>query len=104
MHERVKSATGIAVANCKSCAFLGSDGDGGEPEYAVDWPVCDKVARYQNLRSFPFKKEMPCWEPNFWESKFADEMTQDDLDRFADDPESATARFFAAVREAGGGA
>lgn len=28
----------------------------------------------ENLKSFPFKKEMPCWLPYFWHSKFAKEI------------------------------
>lgn len=65
---RLKEATGIACANCSTCSHLGSDGDG--PEYNGSWPVCNKVERFAYLRSFPFKKEMKCWSPEFWHSKF----------------------------------
>lgn len=70
MHEEIKAAVGISCANCSTCARLGSDGDG--PEYNGSWPICNKVERYGYLKSFPFKKEMPCWEPDFWHSKFTD--------------------------------
>lgn len=78
-HEQMKAAVGIARANCESCVHLGCESDGGEPEYAVAWPACDKVARYQYLKSFPFKKEMGCWEPNFWYSKFAEQLTDEQV-------------------------
>jgi len=67
--KRIKRATGIECANCSTCLHLGTDGDG--PEYNGNWPICSKTERYSYLRSFPFKKEMKCWEPNFWYSKFA---------------------------------
>jgi hypothetical protein len=99
-HERVKAAVGIATANCESCRFLGSDGDGGEPEYAVDWPVCNKVDRYQYLTSFPFKKEMSCWEPNFWHSKFAEQLTGEQIQGWPNDTAALDA-FDEALRLAG---
>jgi len=70
MHEELKLRMGIDTANCLSCESLGSDGDGYE--YNGTWPVCDCHPNLSNLKSFPFKKEMKCWAPNFWESKFAD--------------------------------
>jgi hypothetical protein len=72
--ERLKSATGIKCANCDTCAHLSSDNDGGEPEYSISWPVCDKFPTRHNLKTFPFKKEMPCWSPNFWASQFSEEI------------------------------
>lgn len=72
MHGKMLTAMGINVANCASCVHLGSEDDGGEPEYSISWPTCNKVERYQYLKSFPFKKEMKCWSPEFWHSKFAD--------------------------------
>lgn len=72
MHEELKEKTGIEVANCSTCGLLSSNDDGGEPEYCVSWPCCDKYESYQYLKSFPFKKEMKCWRPGFWFSKFPD--------------------------------
>lgn len=72
MHEAVKEAVGIECANCHSCAYLGSDCDGGEPEYSQSWPTCDKFERYQYLKPFPFATEQKCWEPEFWYSKHTD--------------------------------
>ncbi len=70
----LKQASGISCANCSTCVYLGTDSDGNYPEYAVSWDVCEKFEGYKNLKSFPFKKEMPCWEPEFWHSKFTEEI------------------------------
>lgn len=78
MHREMLAAMGIDAANCSSCAYLGSEDDGGEPEYSISWPTCNKVERYQHLTSFPFKKEMKCWRPEFWHSKFADMVNGSD--------------------------
>lgn len=69
--DRVKVAVGISCSNCQSCVHLGSDSDGGEPENSIAWAACNINDRYAALRSFPFKKEMPCWDPDFWSSKFS---------------------------------
>lgn len=70
----VKMASGIECANCLTCTHKGKDNDGGEPEYSVSWDICDEFPHYSNLSTFPFVKEMPCWEPEFWHSKFATEI------------------------------
>ena len=72
MHELLKEKMGISVANCKTCMHRGSDGDGNYPEIEVTCPICDKIERMGNLNAFPFKKEMKCWEPEFWCSRFVD--------------------------------
>lgn len=74
MHKKLKEAVGIDIANCSTCSYRGFDDDGNFPEYSVSWPVCDKFSSYVNLKSFPFKKEMPCWDPCFWHSKFAEQI------------------------------
>jgi hypothetical protein len=89
-HAAVKAATGIEVANCQTCHYLGSESDGAE--YSTGWPSCGKVDRYQWLKSFPFKKEMRCWEPSFWHSKFAEHF---DGNAYPDDP--ATDAFWTTV-------
>ncbi|MEM7697208.1 MAG: hypothetical protein AAF236_02250 [Verrucomicrobiota bacterium] len=64
-------ASGIENAeclNCQSCHYV-SDGDYGEHR----WHECSEVERYQYLKSFPFKKTMDCWRPDFFASKFAAE-------------------------------
>ncbi len=96
MHEEIKAATGIKCANCSTCSRLGSDGDG--PEYNGSWSICNKVERYGYLRSFPFKKEMKCWEPDFWHSKFTDPVRM----RTGSDREMSrlTKQFWAAVEAA----
>lgn len=65
-----KSLFGVEKANCETCQFLGSDGDGYG--YNGTWPICDWRYEYSNLKSFPFKKEMKCWVPNFWCSRCAE--------------------------------
>lgn len=100
MHDELKAALGIKCANCSTCSRLGIDGDG--PEYKGSWPVCNKVDRFGYLRSFPFKKEMKCWEPDFWHSKFTDSSrmrtgSQREMNRL-------TKQFWAAVQEAKQGA
>lgn len=73
--EKLKEIMGIDSANCDTCTHFGSDGDG--PEYNGSWPVCDKDLPKTFLKSFPFKKEQECWEPNFWFSKFADAINDE---------------------------
>ncbi len=68
--EAIKQALGIEKANCISCCHIGSEGDG--PEYNGNWYVCTKIDKYSYLKSFPFKKTMKCWFPDFWHSKFTD--------------------------------
>jgi len=81
MHEAMKERVGIECANCKSCAYLGYEEDGGYPESNISWPSCEKFERYQYLKPFPFKTEQKCWEPEFWYSKFADEIkTREDTE------------------------
>jgi hypothetical protein len=70
MHEELKEKLGIKNANCSTCSCIDDVGDG--PEYNGSWLVCSKIARMGNLKSFPFKKDMKCWQPSFWHSKFTD--------------------------------
>ncbi len=71
--EAIKQAVGVATANCLHCALLGSDSAGSDDPLEPTWPICtkDENWRFNNLKSFPFKKDMPCWHPDFWHSKFA---------------------------------
>jgi len=96
--QRVQAAVGIKCACCETCRHLSSDNDGAEPESSVSWPTCGKVERYQYLKSFPFKKTMPCWQPDFWASKFANQIrtgSTRELNRLTDkfvEAEKAAAR------------
>jgi len=72
MHDKIKKATGVNIANCGTCVYNGNEDDGNYPEYAISWPFCNKFERYQYLKPFPFKTEQKCWEPSFWASKFTD--------------------------------
>jgi len=69
--DEIKRRLGIEKANCETCIFLYTECDGNYPEFAIEWPACERFSRYQHLKSFPFKKEMGCWEPEFWHSKYA---------------------------------
>lgn len=66
--DGIKNAVGIDKAHCTTCHHLRAEGDG--LEYDNNWLVCDKIERYGHLKTFPFKREMKCWQPNFWHSKF----------------------------------
>ncbi len=35
---------------------------------------CEEHPSYGNLRSFPFKKVMPCFQMDFWVTPFADQI------------------------------
>jgi len=85
MHDKLKMAVGIETANCGTCAYRGTDDDGNFPEHAISWHVCTKSGRehVSNLKSFPFAKEQPCWEPEFWCSSFAEKIktgTREEVD------------------------
>ena len=47
--------------SCHNCKYLGSESDGNYAEFEISWPCCDRVERYQYLKSFPFKKRMSCF-------------------------------------------
>jgi hypothetical protein len=95
MHEGIKEKTGIEKANCSTCELIGSNDDGNFPEFVVSWPCCDRFEQYQHLKSFPFKKEMKCWQPSFWHSKFADMIktgTDEEMNAAADAFQEAVSR------------
>lgn len=52
--------------DCQTCTWLADD---GEDHYT--YLVCRKRPALSNLRSFPFKKAMPCFQIDFWHSEFA---------------------------------
>jgi hypothetical protein len=70
--DELKAICGVEKANCEACAYLGSEDDGNWPEYAISWYICEKYPAFENLKSFPFKKERPCWWPDFWKSSFCE--------------------------------
>jgi len=81
--DELKIAIGIDKANCHTCTYLGSDSPGSDDPCEPSWPVCEKVDRYSNLKSFPFQKEMKCWYPDFWHTKFPERiktMEDDEMD------------------------
>lgn len=100
MHDEIKKRLGIENANCETCSYLGTEDDGNYAEFAISWPTCQKFERYQYLKSFPFKKEMPCWEPGFWHSKFASGMKKGThkelmflLDKFVNTRDSLSSKY-----------
>ena len=66
------------MGNCLKCVHITSDYDEGYG--ASDY--CEKMPKLSNLKSFPFKKDMECFEMNFWHSEFADEVEIDDEESF----------------------
>ena len=60
--------------SCEFCRHLGTEDDGNYPELAKSWPVCEIFENYVYLKSFPFEKEMECFELNFDYSEFAEQL------------------------------
>lgn len=63
------------VVGCRACIHFSSSCEceycyGGDCQYFE----CHKMPKYQGLKSFPFKKEMSCFEVDFWHSEFSDEV------------------------------
>lgn len=74
MHEAIKQAIGFdGLANCENCPYIEDVSDGWEYGQGPWW-ICGKKGRQHvsNLKSFPFKAEQKCWEPDFWRSRFPD--------------------------------
>jgi hypothetical protein len=80
MHEAIKQAVGINIANCHSCTYLGDVGDGYE--YNGSILACENPDKknIDNLPGFPFQSEQKCWTPEFWHSKFAGMIKKGDHD------------------------
>ncbi|MCP3686516.1 MAG: hypothetical protein GY861_28085 [bacterium] len=76
MEEVVAQAKNIGaeIPNCHSCSYCSTDDDGSDyPSHS--WRICARGGFSHpvcNLKSFPFKKPMRCWEPDFWQSRFPD--------------------------------
>lgn len=82
MHEELKAALGIESANCASCCHLSQESEGDYGQYT--YFLCDDTPGKANLKSFPFKKEQACWQPDFWATKLAAEIKfgeQNEYDR-----------------------
>lgn len=83
-------AIGADEANCHTCGYLGWDSPGSDDPCEPTWPICDREenARFNNLQSFPFKKRMSCWYPDFWKSGFVDRIkhgTDKEVNKLADE-------------------
>ncbi len=62
--------------SCLNCANLACEYDldaGGAGIY-----VCEKYPGHANLESFPFRRDMPCFELSFWFSVFAQGLPAND--------------------------
>lgn len=64
------------IGNCSTCTHISTD-DAGDDFFSYPFDVCEKIPRMSNLKSFPFKKSMPCHELNFWHSEFASRINGD---------------------------
>lgn len=47
--------------SCNKCRNMGTESDGNFAEFIQIWPSCEMNDKYQWLKSFPFKKRMPCF-------------------------------------------
>ena len=74
--DALLKAIGMDEANCLTCLYKGWDSPGSDDPCEPTWPVCEREenARFNNLKSFPFKKRMSCWYPDFWKSGFAERI------------------------------
>lgn len=61
---------------CLSCAYLTQEDDGNYPEFAQHGLyACELNPQYENLKSFPFKKQKQCYQKDFWYTEFAEKLT-----------------------------
>lgn len=54
---------------CMRCEHYHEEWDGEQGEIFCG-VHCNLTPRYGNLLAFPFKKKMPCFQVNFWFSRF----------------------------------
>jgi hypothetical protein len=69
----------VQKTGCQFCTYFSSSCEceycyGGNCKYHE----CQIKPHYAHLKSFPFKKQMPCFQLDFWHSEFADMLTGDD--------------------------
>ena len=66
---------------CVDCAHFYDGGETGDYGQQLSyWPMCLKRSNLGNLRSFPFKKLMPCFELHFWTTPFPDMLLTEEGD------------------------
>jgi len=91
--EIAKKLFRVKHANCETCRFYSEASyDYYAGEY--DAPECGKYPCYPNLKSFPFKKEMECWRPDFFATQLVFEMDATD-----ESIEKTTQKFWRIVEE-----
>lgn len=78
--EVMKAAMGVDRANCEACCHYERAYTSHEYPLDYDPPACHKKGREHvgNLKSFPFQTEQKCFEPDFWWTKYAEEINGDD--------------------------
>ena len=52
----------------------------GSPENKIKNKSVPFFEHYENLKTFPFKTEQKCWEPEFWHSMFTDNIKNGEHD------------------------
>lgn len=72
------TADQVSTVGCTSCSHYSSESDGERGEIFCGHR-CELNPRWQNLKSFPFKKKMKCHVLGFWHSNFAEELNGDDF-------------------------
>jgi hypothetical protein len=70
--QDLKKELGVDQSNCKTCRHLKGESD---DEYGSNfYYYCSKRESFSWLKSFPFKKDMDCWEPTFWATKLGEDV------------------------------
>jgi len=61
------------INSCQNCDYLHEDSESEMGYTYYSYMYCDKVERYMHLKSFPFKKEMPCFKMSYLSALYVDE-------------------------------
>lgn len=71
---------------CVKCTSYEEEYDGDPPISYLCGYTCDEHPHYSNLKSFPFKKKMPCFVLDFWHSEFTEliDGTEESYDKATD--------------------
>lgn len=69
---------GKPAPNCRYCANCRTESDGEYGYSSYSYEYCEKYPGYMNLKSFPFKKSMSCFKPDFWLSIYSSHLTGDE--------------------------
>lgn len=89
-YNRIPSLEGRV---CTMCENYSQEWDGEQGEIYCG-EHCSKFPKFSGLKTFPFKKVMPCFSMDFWHSEFADLLgcfESDPRDKFGPDLLKSTA-------------